>query len=347
MNDDSAANIASRNMRQPLAYPQSDPYPAQVSAVSWGAIFAGAAGAAALSLILLILGTGLGLSSVSPYSGRGTGATTLGVSTILWLTFTQLAASGMGGYLAGRLRTRWAAVHSDEVYFRDTAHGFLSWAVASVVTAAFLTSAVGSIVGETAKVGAAVGGGAATAAVSAAVPMGAAASDSGDSAGPMGYFIDSMFRNNSSAAGTAGSAGAASGTAPVAGDSTPTPTPSRAQDSGSNATSTGNRGASAEVARIFVNGLQSGSLTPEDTQYIGRVIAQRSGLSAADAEKKVTATFTQIQEKAKAAEATARDAAEKARRGASLAALWLFVAMLSGAFIASFAATFGGRVRDI
>ena len=347
MNEDNAASLAPRNMHQPLAYPQSDQHPAQVSAVSWGAIFAGAAGAAALSLILLILGTGLGLSSVSPYSGRGAGAATLGVSTILWLTFTQLAASGMGGYLAGRLRTRWAAVHSDEVYFRDTAHGFLSWAVASVVTAAFLTSAVGSIVGETAKVGGAVGGGAATAAVSAAVPMGAAASDSGDSAGPMGYFIDSMFRNKASTSGTEGNAAVASGTAPVAGDSAATPIPSRAQDSGANATITGNRGSSAEVARIFVNGLQSGSLSPEDTQYIGRVIAQRTGLSTADAEKKVTATFTQVQAKAKAAETTARDAAEKARRGASLAALWLFVAMLSGAFVASFAATFGGRVRDL
>ena len=121
--------------------------PASPSAVSWGAIFAGAAAAAALSLILLLLGTGLGLSSVSPWANEGVGATTLGVSTILWLTFTQLAASAMGGYLAGRLRTKWLAVHTDEVYFRDTAHGFLAWAVATVGTAALLTSAVTSVVG--------------------------------------------------------------------------------------------------------------------------------------------------------------------------------------------------------
>ena len=97
--------------------------PLSPSAVSWAAIFAGAAGAAALSLILLILGTGLGLSSVSPWADRGASASTFGVSTIVWITFTQLAASGMGGYLAGRLRTRWASTHTDEVYFRDTAHG--------------------------------------------------------------------------------------------------------------------------------------------------------------------------------------------------------------------------------
>src|SRR6201996_7686250 len=130
------------------------------SGVSWGAILAGAAGAAALSLILLILGVGLGLSSVSPFAGSGASATTFGVSTILWLTFTQLAASGIGGYLAGRLRTRWASVHTDEVYFRDTAHGFLAWAVASLATAAFLGGSVGAIVSGGAQAGASLAGGA-------------------------------------------------------------------------------------------------------------------------------------------------------------------------------------------
>ena len=113
----------------------SDP---QASAVSWGAILAGAAGAAALSLILLILGTGLGLSSVSPRAHDGVTPRTFGVSAILWVTFTQLVASGLGGYLAGRLRTKWAGAQVDEVYFRDTAHGFLAWAVASLATAALL-----------------------------------------------------------------------------------------------------------------------------------------------------------------------------------------------------------------
>ena len=69
------------------------------------------------------------------------------MSTIVWLTFTQLTASAMGGYLAGRLRTKWIEVHTDEVYFRDTAHGFLAWAVASLVTAGLLTSVIGSILG--------------------------------------------------------------------------------------------------------------------------------------------------------------------------------------------------------
>src|SRR5664280_2000046 len=140
----------------------AEPIQTQASAVSWGAIVAGAAAAAALALILLMLGTGLGLSSVSPWAYSGVSATTFGVSTILWLTFTQLVASGMGGYLAGRLRTKWVAVHTDEVYFRDTAHGFLAWAVASLATAALLTSVIGSIVGAGIQAGAVVAGGVAS-----------------------------------------------------------------------------------------------------------------------------------------------------------------------------------------
>ena len=116
------------------------------SAVSWGAIFAGAAAAAALSLILLILGTGLGLSSISPWAHDGVSATTFGVTTIIWITLTQLLAAGMGGYLAGRLRTKWIELHTDEVFFRDTAHGFLAWAIASLATATLLTSVIGAIV---------------------------------------------------------------------------------------------------------------------------------------------------------------------------------------------------------
>ena len=104
---------------------------AHSSGVSWSAVIAGAFVTAALSLILLALGTGLGLSSVSPYSGSGISASTVGKSAIVWLIVMEILSSAMGGYLAGRLRTKWASIHSDEVYFRDTAHGFLAWATAN------------------------------------------------------------------------------------------------------------------------------------------------------------------------------------------------------------------------
>ena len=115
------------------------------SAVSWAAILAGAFVAAALTVTLVALGAGLGLSSVSPWSNAGASATTIGVATIVWLILMQLVASATGGYLAGRLRTKWVDVHTDEVFFRDTAHGFLAWAVGVVIGAALLASAAASL----------------------------------------------------------------------------------------------------------------------------------------------------------------------------------------------------------
>jgi len=357
-------NLPLRDSRDSMALSDvaSDP-----GAVSWGAIFAGAAGAAALSLILLILGVGLGLSSVSPWSGQGIGATAFGASTIAWLTFTQLAASGMGGYLAGRLRSRWVGTHTDEVYFRDTAHGFLAWAVASLVTAALLGSAVGSILRGGAEIGAAVAGGAATTAA-AAVPGAAAMAGSGGVPG-QDYFMDSLFRRDtaapavvsadSSAAATStvvpGTAtGTTAGTGTGAGTSTSVAGSAGSAGTGGMSTSTmdshagaNNAGRSTvEAGRIFANGISAGSLPPEDTKYVGQMIAQRTGMSQADAEKRVTDTFTRMQTKAKDAEVAARDAADKTRKASAYAALWIFVSLLVGAFVASLSATYGGRRRD-
>jgi hypothetical protein len=325
------------------------------SAVSWAAILAGAAATAALSLILLVLGTGLGLTSLSPYAGSGASAMALGLSAIVWVMVTQALASGMGGYLAGRLRSRWVATHSDEVYFRDTAHGFLSWAIASLVTAALLTSAIGTVVGGAVKAGATVAGTAATTAVAAATKT-----EGGDSAGPMAYFIDSMFRRQPVAAGTAP---AAAGTPAPAADATatagtpdvapaPTTPPTPATTPGTPATSTtpamANADAppTAEVTRILLQAGMDKPLPPDDQRYLGQLVAERTGLSQADAEKRVADTVNAMQTKAREAEATAREAADKARKAGITATLWLFVSLLLGAFSASLAATWGGRQRD-
>ncbi|MGC1645100.1 MAG: hypothetical protein WA741_04670, partial [Candidatus Sulfotelmatobacter sp.] len=153
------------------------------SCVSWGAVIAGAFAAAALSLILLALGAGLGLSAVSPWSNAGASAGTLGKGAILWLILMEIMASSMGGYLAGRLRTRWTRIHGDEVYFRDTAHGFLSWAVGLVITAAFLASATASMVGG---------------APSRVATGSSSVAASATNADPNEYFIDMMLRSSSS-----------------------------------------------------------------------------------------------------------------------------------------------------
>lgn len=307
-----------------------------VSGVSWGAILAGAAGAAALSLILLILGTGLGLSSVSPWVGQGSDATTIGVSTIAWLAFTQLAASGMGGYLAGRLRVKWSALHTDEVYFRDTAHGFLAWAVATLVTATVLTSTIGSVIGAGAKAGGAVAGGA----VSSLATGAAALARPGDGGMPEGnsgtaYAVDALFRKDAMLGNT--SAGSANNTGAAAMTDSASGAPADSPNTASN----------AEVARIFANDLRTGELPAEDARYVGQLVSQRTGLAQADAEMRVKDSFAKLQNRIKSAENAAREAADKARKASAGVALWLFVSLLLGAFVASLAATYGGRRRDL
>jgi hypothetical protein len=151
---------------------------ANTSGVSWPAVWAGGLVTAALSLILLALGTGLGFASVSVWSGSGVSASKIGAAAILWLIVTQFISSSMGGYLAGRLRTKWTGIHTDEVFFRDTAHGFLAWSVAVVLTAAFLTSAAASLVGA-----------------SPSSPRNGTTASQGETA-PNAYYVDSLFRGN-------------------------------------------------------------------------------------------------------------------------------------------------------
>ena len=126
-----------------------------ISAVSWPAIFAGASVAASASLVLLALGSGLGFAAVSPWPGHGVSATTFKVTTAIWLIVMQWLSAALGGYIAGRLRTRWVGTHTHEVFFRDTAHGLVTWAVSTVVVAAVLAGSVSSLIGAGAH---AVGG---------------------------------------------------------------------------------------------------------------------------------------------------------------------------------------------
>jgi hypothetical protein len=126
------------------------------SAVSWPAIFCGAAVAAATSLILLALGSGVGMASVSPWSDSGVSPTTFTVAAAIWLIVTQWVASAAGGYLTGRLRTKWVDTHTHEVFFRDTAHGFVTWALATLIAASVAASAATSLVGGGARTAAAV-----------------------------------------------------------------------------------------------------------------------------------------------------------------------------------------------
>ena len=157
------------------------------SAVSWAAIIGGALAAVAITLLLVALGSGIGLSSVSPWTALNPSATTFTLLAAVWLIIVQWLSSALGGYIAGRLRTKWAGLHTDEVFFRDTAHGFLAWALASVLVVAFATSSISSAVSSAGRAISNVAGSAASTATQAAANQ---------SSGSNGYFLDTLFRKD-------------------------------------------------------------------------------------------------------------------------------------------------------
>jgi hypothetical protein len=136
-------------------------------------------------LVLLAFGIGLGLSVVSPWSGAGVTATTFKIGTGLYLIVIAMLSSSIGGYIAGRLRSQWSGVHTDEVYFRDTAHGFVAWAFASVLGAISLATPASSL----------IGGGVSN--------LGQGASAAASRSGPMDSYVDTLLRSDqpSAAAG--------------------------------------------------------------------------------------------------------------------------------------------------
>ena len=330
---------------QPLADAQSS----AGSAVSWGAVLAGAVAAAALSLILIILGVGFGMSSISVWSGQGISAMTLGITTIAWLAFTQIIAYGMGGYLAGRLRTKWVSAHSDEVYFRDTAHGFLTWALASLLCATLLTSAIGAIVGGAAKAGSTPVGGAASAAITGAASnmelsnMGSQSAAMSSANNPLNYLVSTLFRKDGAGDVATNTneniAGATSSEVETSGNFTPLAANMSDAPFGTNSQT-------AEVASIFLNNISTATLPPSDVKYAGQLVSQQTGITQAEAEKRVAMTFATLQQKKMNAMTQAKDAADTARRATAYAALWFFVFLLVGSFSASLAATWGGKSRD-
>ncbi|MEB8289111.1 hypothetical protein NGG03_04110 [Klebsiella michiganensis] len=296
------------------------------SAVSWGAIFAGAAAAASLALMLLMLGAGLGLTSISPWENQGLAAGTVGIAAIAWLTFTQIVASGMGGYLAGRLRTKWVDTHTNEIYFRDTAHGFLTWAVALLVSAVLLTTTISSLIGGSAKVVGSVAGGATATAVNNAGEGSSMLSKSS-----MEYFTRSLFRaSGSTPAGTSN----ASGNDVMAMNQ---PAPPKAESPAQ----------LAEVTGIFANSIYSGALPQDDLTYVAQLVSQNTGISQQEAEQRVQAVYDKAQANVKEAKEKAQQAADAARKTTSYVTLWSFISLLIGAFVASLCATYGGRQRDL
>ena len=246
------------------------------SGVSWAAVIGGAFVAAAVSLIMLALGAGFGLSAVSPWSNAGASASAIGAAAIIWLIVNEAISCALGGYLAGRLRTKWVSIHSDEVYFRDTANGFLVWAVAVVMTVAFMASAASFMAGSAVQKDTSKG-----------------AVDAGS------YYVDRLFWTDTGSV------------QPI------------------------DPAFQAEAAGIFAKALLQKDSSGADQAYLAKLVATKTGLSPADSDKRVALVISD-----------ARQAEDAARKTASHLLLWIFLALLIGAFCASYAATIGGRQRD-
>jgi hypothetical protein len=278
------------------------------SAVSWGSIAAGAITAAAVSLALVALGVGLGLSAVSPWTDTGVSASTFKVTAGVYLVLVAVMSSAIGGYLSARLRTKWVGIHTNEAFFRDTAHGFVAWAFATIITATVLGTAITHLVGG---------------AVSATASTGQAASNSN----PAQVYVDRLFRRASAAASNA-PAGTAPG--PDAGTVSGPQSPSAGASTGSNPATR------AEVTRLWVASVQSDEgLAAADRTYIARLVAANAGLNQADAEKRVDEVVQQ-----------AKADADRLRRNGTQFAFWMTAALFFGAFAASLAAAEGGQHRD-
>ena len=277
------------------------------SAISWGPIIAGAFAASTLSFILMLLGSGLGLSMISPWAGSGASVTTFAISTAVWLVIVQWLSSGVGGYLAGRLRTKWVDVHTDEVFFRDTAHGFLAWALATLLVVGLLGSAVTSMLGSGVQAASTVVSGAAMGASAGASTTGSPATvDNATS-----YLVDSLFRP-----ADASKLAAANPESDAA--------------------------ATAQATRILIASATAGEVSPDDKAYLSQLVAARTGLSEADAKTRVDALLAKAQD----AKTKAQQAADKARKASATFALLGALSLIIGAFIAGAAAALGGRQRD-
>jgi hypothetical protein len=285
------------------------------TAVSIKAILAGATGSIAVTMILVAFGVGVGFSVISPWNGQGVSTTTFTAAAGVYLFVVAMLSSTIGGYLAGRLRSRWAAVNEHERYFRDSAHGFVVWALATIVLATVMGSAVSGL----------IGGAASTVAPAAAA---------GAASQPSDIYVDQLLRTNPSQGSTnaAPAASASQATSPTAGDQTAAPlqggqiTPPARQN-------IGNR---AEITRIIAPSmLKGGSVSDADKKYLASIVAARGGLSQADADARVDYVISQ-----------AKQAADKTRKATALFGLWLAASMLAGALSAALAAIEGGNLRN-
>jgi uncharacterized iron-regulated membrane protein len=274
-------------------------------AVSWGAVAAGAVAAAALTLLLVAFGAGMGFSAVSPWSDSGVSTSTFSIATGIYLVLIGVMSSAVGGYIAGRLRSKWVGIHTNEVFFRDTAHGFLAWAFATLISATALASTTTYLAN-----GAGAG-------------LAGATGQAARAANPADIYVDKLFRAPPIASASAAE-NAANGNNAAAGNANAAPTAG------------GNAQLRSEIVRLWTADFrENDDLSSADRAYVAQMVAARTGMTQADADKRVDDVV-----------AEAKSAIDKARRAAAKLSFWLAAALLFGAFAASLTGAEGGALRD-
>jgi hypothetical protein len=273
---------------------------AGVSYVEWGAVLAGAVLAAALSFVLLTFGTAIGLSATSPWPGSGLSAKVIASIAVFWVMAQQIGSVMAGGYVAGRMRSRWLE-KGHEAELRDGLHGALVWAVGVLISALLVFATAGAV----ARTGADLAS--------------KAAGSMASSADTMDIVLDTMLRQASTAQAVPGAPaapGAAQGT------------PERRRAAASDETR-------AEISRVLAASVASGSITPENRTYLAQLVAQRTGISQQEAERRVDDAVN-----------AARAAADKARRAAVLTGFVMAAGLIISLGAGWWAAIRGGQHRD-
>jgi hypothetical protein len=303
------------------------------SGVSWSAVIAGALTAIAVTVIVIALGSGIGMTLASPYSySSAPSAGTLSIIGAVWLVFAQAVGFATGGYVAGRLRRGPAAVHTDEVKFRDGANGLIVWAIGVVVSSVILATAVD-------KVGSAAG----TAATGTAIAGLASAANQTPS---MDYFTDTLLRtnpqtaaNNTASNNTASNNTSPGNTAPSGAADSTLPAAGSAPGTQPNNAASNNAAQRGQINRIMLTALGPNGLSTDDRTYLAQIVSQQAGISPADAQHRVDDVVNR-------AKAQAMQAVDKAREAAAYLSFWTFMSLLFGAVCATLGGILGGDLRD-
>lgn len=277
-----------------------------VSSIDWRSIVAGSVAAAALSIVLFGFGGALGLSLTSARPYGGFAASTVAIVSALWLAMVYVLTFAAGGYVAGRMRIP-VSLNPKEREFRDGAHGFLVWALGTLVGAYLLASTLSAVTSKTVDSAGRV--------AEVAGQVSATAASSGNVAEFLSYNVDKMLRPGTAAGSSA----------------TQQQLPARDV---------------TEVARIFGVSLFNGTLGASDSEYLASLVSTRTGLTAADAKRRVDETYAALAAKKAELEMKAREAAETARKAGILTAFLAAAVALSGLVAAAWAAGCGGRDRD-